>query len=633
MPLNTGHAAGGSRLRRRRTPRRLAHLFLLSSLCILPTLARNAPQSKESGPPSSELTPGASATRELAAGETLAFEFSPGARRVLQLSIDKGDMRVAVALYEPGGRKVFEQLSQWYESLEMSVIAESAGVYRLEVRSLEKDGAGRRFELKVHEARAAAGDVQSGAARAAFAEASRLRAEWAEASLRGAVEKYAEAARWWRSAGDARSAADAAMAEAEVRFVLGEYRPALILYRQAVADSRRAADRLREAEALCHAGRLLSHLGDNDQALKHLKQGLDYYSRDGVEQTPRLKHSHAEALSHVSEIYYSKGDLFKSSEQLARALGIFAEVGDRRGEARARLFVGYVSGAIGEREKTLAQFSRALELYRATEDRAGEALSLTALGIAHSQKGQEGTALRLHREALSIFRVIGDRQSEAIALNGVGQAYQNLHEIDLALENYKEALRLFQANGSLDFAAATVYQIAATHGSKKEYERALAYLDRCVKLSRAARKRRIEAYALNEVAAIYAAQGSGRQTVGQYRKILKFYAEVGDPRGRPSRSTTWATSTSRGTTRATRWPLTGVRSPSASAPTKRALKSPPCTMSRARPAQWATSKARWPASSSRSTSSNSSAPTSAAPTSARLTSRASTSTTSFTSSC
>jgi CHAT domain-containing protein/Tfp pilus assembly protein PilF len=374
-------------------------------------------------------------------------------------------------------------------------------------------------------------DAQDSAARSLAAEADRLRADWVEASLRSAIEKYTGASLLWRSAGDARSAAGALAEAAGVHFVLGEYRQALSLYRKVAAESRLAGDRQREAEALCQAGRLYSYLGDNDAALKHLKRGLAYYSLPGIEQTSQLRRSHAEALSQMGEVYYSKGDLFKSSEHLSRALELFAEVGDGGGEARARLFSGYVAATIGESEKATGQFNQALALYRAAADRSGEALSLTALGISHSLKREEEEAVNLHREAMHIFGVIGDRQSEAITLNGVGQAYQNLHEYDLALENYEQALKLFQTNGSLDFASVTVYQIAGVCRAKGESEQALAYYNRCAKLSRAAKKRRMEAYAMNEIAAIYASQGKRRQTLGQYQKIERFYAAVHDARG------------------------------------------------------------------------------------------------------
>jgi CHAT domain-containing protein/tetratricopeptide (TPR) repeat protein len=378
---------------------------------------------------------------------------------------------------------------------------------------------------------ASARETQAAAARALAAEAERLRADWAEASLRAATEKYREASLSWRAAGDARAAAGALADAAGVYFLLGEYRQALGLYRRAAAESGLAGDGARRGEALCQAGRLLSYLGDNDEALEYVKRGLAYFSAPGVEQSPQFKRSHAKALSGAAEVYYSEGDLVKSSEHLARALQIFTEVGDASGRARALLFSGYITAILGEVEKGVAHYEEALGLYRAAGDRSGEALSLTALGISRSLKLDEEEAIKLHRQAMDIFRVIGDGQSEAITHNGVGQAYQNLREHDLALENYGQALKLFLAKGSVYFASATLYQMAGVYRAKGDDERALDYYDRCARLSHAAKVRRIEAHSMNEVASIYASRGERGRALGQYRKIERFYAAVGDSRG------------------------------------------------------------------------------------------------------
>lgn len=366
------------------------------------------------------------------------------------------------------------------------------------------------------------------AARSLAEEAGRLRAEWVEASLRHAAEKYKAASLEWRAAHNLRDAATLLAEAAGVYFLLGEYKTALELYRRAAAESALAGDAGGEAESVCRAGRLYSYLGDNDEALRQLKRGLAYYTAPSVEQTPQLRRAHAEALTDLGEVYYSKGDLLKASEDIARALQIYAEVGDAAGEARSRLFSGYIAAQLGEAEQATELFGRAQALYREAGDRSGEALALTALGFGKSLKLE---AVKLHREAMGIFRVIGDSQSEAITLNGVGQAYQDLREYDLALENYDQALKLFLSKGSKDFATATLYQIATVHQARGKNRLALEYFNRCALLSRAAKAKRMEAYAMSEMASIYASQGRRQQTLGQYGKLERFYAAVGDARG------------------------------------------------------------------------------------------------------
>jgi CHAT domain-containing protein len=416
--------------------------------------------------------------------------------------------------------------------MEPSLVAEAAGIYRAEVRSLEQGGAGGRYELRVEQLRAAKPpDVTESAASAAFSEANKLGFEWTESSLRKAIVKYREAERAWRSAGRLSNAVGAMVKAAEVHLALGEYRQALTLYR-AAAQSRRAGERLSEFAAVGQVGRLYSYLGDNDKAQAHVEQAFAYYEQsERADQSPQMKRARAETLNVMAEVCYAKGDLIIAARYLERSLELWRQVGDRHGEARARLLTGYVLASTGEGEGALAKFREALTLYRTLAHRHGEALSLTAIGSIHSLRGEEQAALDLHLEAGHIFRQIGDRQSEAVTLNGVGQAYEDLDEKQTALDNYKQALKLLEANKSLDFVSVALCQIAKVYGSMGDDKQALTYYGRCIRLSRAAGKKRMEAYALNNIAAIYDAQGRRRETLGQYRKVLNLYRRAGDRRG------------------------------------------------------------------------------------------------------
>lgn len=375
-------------------------------------------------------------------------------------------------------------------------------------------------------------DFRDSVASRAMAEAERLRAVWEEASLRKAIEKYLEAWTIWRAAGRLHKATSALVGAAEVHLTLSEYSQSLRYYTKAEEESRRAGDLPGELESISHIGRLYSYLGDHNRAQKYLDRALDYYSRQRrTDQSPQVARAHARTLSHIGEFYYSKGELVKAAQYFEQALGLWTEVGDTRGEARARLFTGYVKATSGERDEALNQFQRALSLSRALADRSGEAQALTAMGSIHSLKGEEQSALNLHLEARRIFHAIGDDHNEATTLNGVGQAYEDLNEKQIALDNYQQALKLSQAGGSRDLASVTVYQIAHVYRSLGDIEQALKHYEWCISLSRAAKKRRMEAYALNDMAAIYDSQGKKRKSLDQYYKILSLYRSVGDRRG------------------------------------------------------------------------------------------------------
>jgi CHAT domain-containing protein len=479
------------------------------------------------------LTPGASITETISGGDSRTCEIQLTARQYLQVLIDKGDLNLALILYGPGGEKLSESVARHYGEVELSLVAESTGTYRLEIRSLEKDAAGKSYAVRIAEQRSATTpDVKDSSALKRFDAANNLRAEGDEAAQRKALEEFGQARLMWLSANQPRKAIKALTGAAEVHFALSEYRLALDLYQKARAESQLLSEPRAEFESANQIGRIYSYLGDNAKAEQYLTGVLRHYEQDNdARQAAPDKRLHAEALTNMGEVAYSKGDLVRALEILNRSLALWLEVDDRSGEAQTRLNLGYALTYSEDTQKALSQFNRARELYQLIGDRKGEALAGTALGTLHSLSGEEQLALASHLEAMNTFRRMGDRQSEAVTLNGVGQAYEDLNEKLTALDYYQQALALFESNESFDFAAGTEYEIARLYRLLNDNPAAFAHYNRCIELSRRAKKRRTEAYALDDLAAIYDAQGRTRETLDQYHKILKLYRQLGDLRG------------------------------------------------------------------------------------------------------
>ena len=502
----------------------MVFLLLILVVCLLAAIAGSLTKTTATKREVLELAPGSSISRDLSASDNELYEISLSKDQLLRLSIDKGDLALALVLYDPAGTKLFEQVSHGYELLDVSVVTDAAGPHRLEVRSLELNDARRNYEIKLESTRTATvQDRRNYAAQQAIASATLRRADWTERSLRQAIENYDEAAHLWQASGNLRSASVALIEAGEVCFALGEYREALKRQQKAAEVARLARASLEESKAQTQIGLLQSYLGNNDDGQAQILGALEFLAEpNGANHPGSVRQAHAQALSNLGEINYSKGDMVKSLAHFERALKLFLEVGDRKGQARVHLFKGYIAGGLGEPEKAATEVSQALDLYRAIANKQGEGWSLTALGLSHSVKRDEEQAIKMHREASDIFRAIGDRQSEGIALNGLGQAYENLGEYPNAIQHFRRALTVFQESGNVDFASVTVCGIARVHKTAGDTDQALNDYQECLRLSRSAKKRRTEANALNAVAVIYASRGNRQQTVRQYGEILKY---------------------------------------------------------------------------------------------------------------
>lgn len=508
------------------------HVILPVVLCLAAGVVGSLAEEKPEKGEMIELTAGRETQRSIAAGDKNTFEIALHRRQVLRLSIEKGDLALSLTIYGPTGQKMLDEVSTRYEYVDVLLPADAEGKYRLDVRSLETAGIARRYDLRVNPLTiTTTEELRVYEAYQSFARATLLRTDWNEKSLRQAIEESDRAETTLLFGRDFHMAAIAANLAGETCIAIGEYREALKRYQMEAEAAKRGDDRLGQAQAHGQIGLLLSYLGKNKEARNHLITALGLLDLPSTEQSETSKRAYAVVLSNSGEVNYSKGNLLKASTDFDQALKLFAEVGDRSGEARVHLYNGYIAGSLGEAETAVAEISQAMSLFKDVRNKSGEASCLTALGLSHSLVRDEEEAIRLHREAGEIFRVIGDRQNEAITLNGLGQAYEFLSEYPIALENYQHSLNLSLEMGDLDFAAVAAFKVARTYRSMGSVKRALDEYQRCLRLSRAAGKRRTEANALNDVALIYVSQQSREKTISQYQKILKFYGEISDRHG------------------------------------------------------------------------------------------------------
>ena len=478
----------------------------------------------------SDFRSGGSVVEQLAPASEKEFSVFLNRGESFRFSIEKGDLRIAVSVVDPGGREVIEFPSHTYEAIEVALVADATGQFVLKIRSLETGSKSDQLTLTVQSVRSAsAGDLKDSTASFALAAANTSCAEWTEAGLRKAIEKYTEAA---LSASSPRLRITALKKTAETHFLLGEYRQALEYYQRALTQSEKARERQQAFDALTYVARLDSLLGDNEKAQGVLDTLSSTYPEINT-QTNDLarKHMYAQLLSELGVVSYSRGDLIKSYDYFERAFNLFVETRDRNAQARCLLFRGYTANAIGAVDQAMDHFHEARDQYRETGNRSGEALAITGEGITNSLERKDEEAIKLHGDAMVILTMIGDLQNQTLPLNGIGQAYQDLNQTDLALDHYLKALKVSKQSRAIDFLPSALYQVASVYREKNDPKTALAYYEECAQLSRANKKSRMEAYALNEIATIYATQGTREQALHQYQKILRFYTSINDRRG------------------------------------------------------------------------------------------------------
>src|SRR5262249_53613714 len=140
------------------------------------------------------LEPGQSIEREIAGGESHAYQLTLASGQYARVIVDQRGIDVAVTVYGTDGEKIIESdVAEIGEAEEVSLVADVAANFQLEVQAPGKTAPKGRYEIKIKEWRAATErDRNRVAAEKAVAEAIRLYNRQTADSLRKAIEKFQE---------------------------------------------------------------------------------------------------------------------------------------------------------------------------------------------------------------------------------------------------------------------------------------------------------------------------------------------------------------------------------------------------------------------------------------------------------
>lgn len=153
-----------------------------------------------------------------------------------------------------------------------------------------------------------------------------------------------------------------------------------------------------------------------------------------------IHHGLAQVLAWAQE--YARG-----REHLNRALLLFTELGDVRGQARCHGLLGFYHDRAEDHEAAVGSAQEALALHRAVDDPAGVAGVLNNLGWAWANLGDHERALSACLEALEIQRGLGVSGALSATLDSVGFVHQQAGRPDRAITYLTEAVAVAQRLG------------------------------------------------------------------------------------------------------------------------------------------------------------------------------------------
>ncbi len=466
--------------------------------------------------------------RELKGGEVHLYQITLAAGQYMHVVVEQRGIDVVVSFIGPDGKLIVERDSptgmQGKESA--SLIAEASGTYHLQVRSLEKEIAAGRYNLKIEELRQAHPmDRIRFAAETAFSEGGLLSAYGTAEFQRKALEKYKNALQYWRIIADSQKEAETLHNIGDLYYQLNEYPQALEHLKNALPLWQKTGDVRGEGYTLQLLGGIHGDLSEQQEGLKHLARALPLMRAidDRV--------GEAQVLNTMGMIYSSLGELEKAREHYDQAFQLFEVLGDRRGQATTLNNIGGIYDRVGETQKALNCYFKALPLRRAVNDRVGEAYALTNIGAIYSDLRENHKALTYYDQALAIIRAIGHRYGEATLLNNIGGVYSVLDENQKALDCFNQVLKLIRDIGDRRGEAHTLTNMGEVYSSLGQRQIAIEHYDKALALFQATGDRRGEAYVLHSFGLIFHELGESEKAFNYYNQALILLQAMGDRNG------------------------------------------------------------------------------------------------------
>lgn len=239
----------------------------------------------------------------------------------------------------------------------------------------------------------------------------------------------------------------------------------------------------------------------------------------------------AEVLLGTGALAWRQRDYAAAGAYLELALGAFAGLGDLRGKARTRRYLGRVAQFQGHYVAAMEAFQDSLSSFEALGDEPGQARTLDAMGLAAWQQGLLDQATDWLERSLTLSRRLGDLHGIADALNILGRVAHDRGRLEEAIALYEDSLEVFRLLGDEVSLAYGYHKLGSLLGLQGDRERARELLDLALGRCRDLGERRGVAYALNGLGDLARAEGRLEEAATLFGDSLRLSREIGDQRG------------------------------------------------------------------------------------------------------
>ena len=264
---------------------------------------------------------------------------------------------------------------------------------------------------------------------------------WNRDTFAQSRDLFLQAAEEWAKLGETNQQADCLREAARQAISLGNKNEAFTLLGRARSISSTANSSKTLVRVLSDLSKLEYDRGNSIKSRRFLDQALDLAAEsDDVE-------SIANAYYAAGEFYYFTNDLATAVDYHTKSIEAFGTIHDSRGEANARVSLGWEQFQLADFKAAAESFNTALETSRVLGDLKGQTAALKGIGTIHNAINNKQLALTVYGDAISLFPEGVDLSELATLHNGVASVYEYFGQYQSAIVSRETALGIFQQEG------------------------------------------------------------------------------------------------------------------------------------------------------------------------------------------
>jgi CHAT domain-containing protein len=426
---------------------------------------------------------GTPVSRELSGEQTHSYTVNVAAGTYLRLLITPQDMDIESSLF--AGESTTDVGTAHYPrgvgERFVSLVAETSGDYRLEIRPTDKGAKAGRYEVKIVELRPATEqDSLRCAAEKAESEGRVVMFETIQA-IRLGISKHEEALQLWRKLGDEKSVLRMQVYISTQYKRTGDRQKSLEYLKPAIELARKLGEHYHEANLIIGFGEIYYSLGETQKALDCFYQARQIFKNHSK------KYGEALAIYDIGVLLLNLGELTNGLSYLEEALPTFETFGDVYRQTLTLHAIGKSHALLGDKQKALEFYNRTVAVARTSQSVMVEAFALGNLATAYYESGDKQKALDFFEQSLKPCKVAAESRCEGDALKKMADINHMLGDSQKALGLLNRALPLYRANWERDREAQTLISLARVNHSLGNFEEAKQQLEAALEIQEALR--------------------------------------------------------------------------------------------------------------------------------------------------